>query len=730
MAQVRKSIKLDSTRTLDNLEGSEGRNLHQLAARCGITLHVKGTKLMLDCPDRESWGKFMTGLNQLRQLGQRGSADPERVKEIVQGRNTRVQTKVASSMVVQPKTDGQRVYWNVLQQYDVVFGVGPAGSGKCVHQDTLVLTDKGMIPIKKLAKEGQEPDEYVAKEIVITGVDGPETASHVYCGGYTDTIVVQTSAGFSVETTPEHPLMVLSAEGVPTWKKVSDLVVGDAVAIARDTQMFSTEYIPIPQVLKRPNDNSSRDVPQETLDEEFGYLMGALVGDGGMTVRGRITLTSADREIAQPFRDLLARWGIRTLLHGKYDWVGCSTRLWDTLEALGLGKEKSPQKQVPWAILQSPKTVQKAFLQGLFDTDGSVGKNGYVSYGSSSKILMSTVQQMLLNFGIVGRIRDRPKVNAWEMNICGRDASLFYDRVGFRLSRKADRASLAPSIQNSNVDVVPNVASPINACTRQQELPRKSHKKLWDYRIGRRKPSYQTLVNLRGFFQRESPERDALDWVLSHQFFWDPIVSLSPSQASVFDLTVPKTHSFVAGGFLNHNTLLAVAAAVKAFAAGDVKKIIITRPVVDAGESLGFLPGGLEEKIDPYLRPIFDSLELLLGIDGAQRLRKDGAIEIAPIAYLRGRTFSKAFVLLDEAQNCTPMQIKMFLTRLGEGSRMVVTGDRRQSDIRGINGLVYALEALRDVEAVGIVELTGKDIVRHELVGKMVDAFESLEQRG
>ena len=307
MAQVRKTIKLDSTRTLDNLEGSEGRNLHQLAARCGITLHVKGTKLMLDCPDRESWGKFMTGLNQLRQLGQRGSADPERVKEIVQGRNNRVQTKVASSMVVQPKSEGQRQYWNTLQKYEVVFGVGAPGTGK---------------------------------------------------------------------------------------------------------------------------------------------------------------------------------------------------------------------------------------------------------------------------------------------------------------------------------------------------------------------------------------------------------------------------------------TLLAVAAAVKAFAAGDVKKIIITRPVVDAGESLGFLPGGLEDKIDPYLRPIFDSLELLLGIDGAQRLRKDGAIEIAPIAYLRGRTFSKAFVLLDEAQNCTPMQIKMFLTRLGEGSRMVVTGDRRQSDIRGINGLVYALEALRDVEAVGIVELSGKDIVRHELVGKMVDAFESLEQRG
>lgn len=307
MAQVRKTIKLDSTRTLDNLEGSEGRNLHQLAARCGITLHVKGTKLMLDCPDRESWGKFMTGLNQLRQLGQRGSADPERVKEIVQGRNNRVQTKVASSMVVQPKSEGQRQYWNILQKYEVVFGVGAPGTGK---------------------------------------------------------------------------------------------------------------------------------------------------------------------------------------------------------------------------------------------------------------------------------------------------------------------------------------------------------------------------------------------------------------------------------------TLLAVAAAVKAFAAGDVKKIIITRPVVDAGESLGFLPGGLEDKIDPYLRPIFDSLELLLGVDGAQRLRKDGAIEIAPLAYLRGRTFSKAFVLLDEAQNCTPMQIKMFLTRLGEGSRMVVTGDRRQSDIRGINGLVYALEALRDVEAVGIVELSGKDIVRHELVGKMVDAFESLEQRG
>jgi len=172
-------------------------------------------------------------------------------------------------------------------------------------------------------------------------------------------------------------------------------------------------------------------------------------------------------------------------------------------------------------------------------------------------------------------------------------------------------------------------------------------------------------------------------------------------------------------------TYLAVVLAVAALKEGSVKRIILTRPAVEAGENLGFLPGDLQEKVDPYLRPLYDALHEVLGPDQTVKALERGMIEIAPLAYMRGRTLDDAFIILDEAQNTTPEQMKMFLTRLGFGSKMVITGDITQIDLpRGKNsGLIEAQRILKDIEEIGIILFTEQDVVRHSLVQKIIVAY-------
>ena len=177
-------------------------------------------------------------------------------------------------------------------------------------------------------------------------------------------------------------------------------------------------------------------------------------------------------------------------------------------------------------------------------------------------------------------------------------------------------------------------------------------------------------------------------------------------------------------------TYLAVAMAVKAFKSKDVSRIILTRPAVEAGEKLGFLPGDLQNKVDPYLRPLYDGLFDLLGAETFQKLVEKQAIEVAPLAYMRGRTLDDAFIILDEAQNTTPEQMKMFLTRMGVGSKVVVTGDVTQVDLpeKTRSGLVDALHILKGIDGIAQVYLTEKDVVRHRLVQQIVKAYERAAQ--
>jgi phosphate starvation-inducible PhoH-like protein len=174
-------------------------------------------------------------------------------------------------------------------------------------------------------------------------------------------------------------------------------------------------------------------------------------------------------------------------------------------------------------------------------------------------------------------------------------------------------------------------------------------------------------------------------------------------------------------------TYLAVAAAVSHYIEGHVDRIILSRPAVEAGERLGFLPGDLKEKVDPYMQPLYDALNAFLPAKQVQRMIEDKQIEIAPLAFMRGRTLANAFVILDEAQNATSMQMKMFLTRLGEGSRMVITGDMTQTDLpRGVtSGLVEAEGILRNVKGIGFTRFTTVDVVRHPMVAKVIDAYDA-----
>ena len=206
-----------------------------------------------------------------------------------------------------------------------------------------------------------------------------------------------------------------------------------------------------------------------------------------------------------------------------------------------------------------------------------------------------------------------------------------------------------------------------------------------------------------------------------------PIKSKTVGQKKYVDLMKKNTITFGVGPAGTGKTYLAVAIAVNAYKAKQVEKIILTRPAVEAGEKLGFLPGDLQEKVNPYLRPLYDALQEMLGVETYAKMMERGIIEIAPLAYMRGRTLSNAYVILDEAQNTTREQIKMFLTRLGENSKMVITGDLTQIDLpKGhVSGLKHAIRILKDIDDIGIMRLNERDVVRHPLVQKIVKAYET-----
>ena len=218
--------------------------------------------------------------------------------------------------------------------------------------------------------------------------------------------------------------------------------------------------------------------------------------------------------------------------------------------------------------------------------------------------------------------------------------------------------------------------------------------------------------------------------IICHTIQGKPVKPKTVGQKDYVDAIRKNMVVFGIGPAGTGKTYLAMAMAITAFKSGEVSRIIMTRPAIEAGEKLGFLPGDLQSKVDPYLRPLYDALYQIMGAEPFMKNMEKGLIEVAPLAYMRGRTLDNAYIILDEAQNTTPAQMKMFLTRIGFGSKVIITGDQTQKDlpVGQTSGLDVAVRILRDIEDIRVINLTAMDVVRHPLVQRIVNAYDRYEQ--
>ncbi len=453
-----------------------------------------------------------------------------------------------------------------------VLVVGPAGVGKCVKGDTLVWTNKGLIEIQDVPKyfaveeNGLVYGAYVASFIPELANSTKMIASHWYDLGVSETYRLRTQMGHEIEGTSEHPLVVMDQDGALKFKRLEEIKVKDCIPLKLNDQYFGN--------FKRVNSNQA-------------YIMGLLTGDGGLTIRDRIYFSTADRELLESFTNYFKdnnSYAVAKVASRKYDVVVTSSIIKSQLLQMGLTESYARNKKIPDYIMMSPKETVVAFLQGLFDTDGSVYKTGKVEFCTTSEKLGRQVSSLLLNLGVMHKFRVKGMnqySKAYIILISGSFLLPFYQQVGFRLKRKQEKLQeyMNKTKLRTNIDLVSYQGQKIKSVWRflvekgkkpSKVVAESFHKDILRYAKEERKPSMFSLRLFLAACEQVDPgivefkDFQDLKAIAFSNLFFDQVVDKQISGARVYDFTVPQTHSFIANGFVSHNTLLAKAVAGEA----------------------------------------------------------------------------------------------------------------------------------------------------------------------
>jgi DNA mismatch repair protein MutS len=446
---------------------------------------------------------------------------------------------------------------------------GPNMGGKCLRGDSLIFTSNGLMELSELKPADSTIKEFIKlKKTNVKTRLGIRTATHFYNGGRQKTLRLKTRYGFEIEGTAEHRLWVRKKDGSEDWCYFSDLAVGDVVAIERKIDLWG-KRISLKDIEFELDHRAKRYKLPEILDEDLGYLLGLLVGDGTTTYKNSFLLTTADESIFSEFQAIIFRlFGYKVKQNKRISYLVSSKQIRLFLENLGLGYEKSIKKYVPKRILTAPKRIVIAFLQGLFDTDGWVANHqSKVFYASSSEKLARQIQMILLNLGIVSSLTAK-KTNrnpSYKLGIYGEEAIRFHNIVGFRLERKNNRRLLAPTLRMPNLgipnfsDILKNIQHRIVA-TQNKSIALKKVKSInsifYTYLPNGRNISYRKLQELIDYCKVNNVLCNDLENVNSNKYFYDTVKSIENSEADVFDLSVADDHSYIANGFISHNSTI------------------------------------------------------------------------------------------------------------------------------------------------------------------------------
>ncbi len=445
---------------------------------------------------------------------------------------------------------------------------GPNMGGKCLSGETIVFTDEGLKKLSDLRPTNSPENKFTAiKKNRLKTRLGYENATHFYTGGIQKTLKLKTRFGYEIEGTKDHKIWVRHKNGEEKWIYFDELLVGDVVAIERNINVWGNKTTIEPFEFKFNTNAKHFKIPTE-IGEDLGYLLGLLVGDGSGTYKETFTLTTKDLSIADDFKRIIsALFGCEVKYnasHLAYRVHGKQIRSF--LNHIGFGYEKSELKSVPKIIFSSPKKVVIAFLQGLFDTDGyAANRQAKVFLTSTSKLLVQEIQMLLLNFGIVSSIKPKPTkcLTAYNLSIYGADAITFHEKIGFRLERKKVRQNLASVLRMPNVGI-PHLFDTLKTVQNQlvtsdtKPVALKNDKKIssifYTYLPNNRNISYKKLDELIEFCHSRNVVNFEIETIQMQNYFYDKIVEIKESESEVFDLSIENDHSYIANGFVSHNS--------------------------------------------------------------------------------------------------------------------------------------------------------------------------------